>query len=349
MDAVNSSDVMTDAARDTAKDVKKMAQRFENAYKFERFMNNHPPPQLVDFNDICKSLGISPYPELALYPGKPVETLKPYQVADLGEMLNRFKAGMPSILANEMGLGKTKTFIGSIEVKVRYKMNLRNSGVDVKFYPTLIINPVSTILQTFQEVKQHLTLNAYVYYSLMKKTDQPSTGRIVILTTFPTLYTRQFKRIETRFVIRQTTSKRKRDSTDTDTNKRFRTDEDVARDLDELAARENDGGSSTRTGFESDEAAMERAGDMEEEDELSTNKRIRKYYARDINEKEIVRLPRGSRVRPDGNLIEYVFSRNAELADICFETLIVDEAHVARKLNGAYNHMFRLLDWQDLV
>lgn len=68
-----------------------------------------------------------------------------------------------------MGIGKTKEIMALIEMRMRSQIALRDdtdSDVDVKFYPTIIVNySVNTIVQTFQESKQHPTLNVLVYYA----------------------------------------------------------------------------------------------------------------------------------------------------------------------------------------
>lgn len=119
-------------------------------------------------------------------------------------MLEKIAQCQHVILANDMGLGKTKEMFALIEMHVRQLELLDASDPEdkakVKFYPSLIVNPVNTILQTFEESKQHPTLTVLVYYAtqeqfpgknarvirskglmavlenLMSKTDDPEVG-----------------------------------------------------------------------------------------------------------------------------------------------------------------------------
>ncbi|KAF5963589.1 hypothetical protein FBULB1_13287 [Fusarium bulbicola] len=50
----------------------------------------------------------------------------------------------------------------------------------------------------------------------------------------------------------------------------------------------------------------------------------------------------------DGNLIEYL-SKAEAFSKATFEFVVADEAHNAKKLNGIYNHMLRILDWKKLL
>ncbi|KAL7929446.1 hypothetical protein V8C35DRAFT_284402 [Trichoderma chlorosporum] len=53
-------------------------------------------------------------------------------------------------------------------------------------------------------------------------------------------------------------------------------------------------------------------------------------------------------VQPDGNLVEYKLVRPF-VGKIRWGFLIVDEAHIAKRVDSIYNHMFRLLNWRNLV
>lgn len=85
-------------------------------------------------------------------------------------MLEKVAQDQHVLLANDMGLGKTTEMFALIEMHVRKLINLLETSdsedkTDIKFYPSLIVNPVNTILQTFEESKQHPTLNILVYYA----------------------------------------------------------------------------------------------------------------------------------------------------------------------------------------
>jgi hypothetical protein len=51
---------------------------------------------------------------------------------------------------------------------------------------------------------------------------------------------------------------------------------------------------------------------------------------------------------PDGNLVEYK-SRIPELSKFRYEFLVADEAQNAKRLDGAYNAMFRFIQWNELL
>lgn len=80
------------------------------------------------------------------------------------------------------------------------------------------------------------------------------------------------------------------------------------------------------------------------------NPRIQNYYKGDLElkGKRLHFLRPGERGVPDGNLVEYKLVLPA-LGDIKWGFLIVDEAHIARRANGAFINSFRLLNWSHLV
>lgn len=177
----------------------------------------------------------------------------------------------------------------------------------------------------------------------------------MILTTFPTLYTREFRKRETRFAFKDKHAKvkgskrvGKGQSSKSRKKPRLETlvdystsDEEEPSDIDDQMDSPElfDKPESTET-----DQSLEQA-----EQEDNSNKRLRKYYGLPFDEADIIRLEKGSKIKPDGNLIEFYFKRNEKLSEIKWQFLIVDEAHMARRMNGAYNHMFRLLGWKTLV
>lgn len=163
------------------------------------------------------------------------------------------------------------------------------------------------------------------------------------MTTYPTLYSREFRKRETRFAFKDKSvngkgNKRVRKEKPSKDRKkpRLRTktlvdysssDEEEPSDIDDQM--------DTPELFNDNEQAQQDGND--------NDKRLRKYYGLPFDEEDIIRLERGSKMQPDGNLVGYCFKRNEKLSQIKWQFLVVDEAHMARRMNGAYNHMFRLL------
>lgn len=104
-------------------------------------------------------------------------------------------------------------------------------------------------------------------------------------------------------------------------------------------------------------ASSEDEADDPDDDEMAQQrsarkdtKRIRTYYKGDpdLKGKRLETLAQGDERTPDGILVEYRL-QNEDLGKIRWGFLIVDEAHTARKVSGVYNHIFRLLDWRNLI
>lgn len=67
------------------------------------------------------------------------------------------------LLANEMGTGKTKTFLAALQMRMD---RLAAQVGYKKFKPTLCISPVATITQTVQECLDNFpNLQPWVFYS----------------------------------------------------------------------------------------------------------------------------------------------------------------------------------------
>ncbi|KAM4056576.1 hypothetical protein HRG_003446 [Hirsutella rhossiliensis] len=75
---------------------------------------------------------------------------------------------------------------------------------------------------------------------------------------------------------------------------------------------------------------------------------VQKFFIRATKRSKLVPVPRDIDIVPDGNLIEYKL-RNPDIGKLEFRFLMVDEAHTAKKLDGAYNHCYRLINWKSLV
>ncbi|KAH7305817.1 hypothetical protein B0I35DRAFT_483574 [Stachybotrys elegans] len=199
------------------------------AMALDRSMNSAHPPEKPDLEELIERFQFSGYKidEAAS------REFKPHQIAHLGILADRFAAGQNVVFANDMGLGKTKVFVALVGARNRLLRHAMTSDPDTRFRPTIIINPPSTILQTFHEIKQHFSMLAprvyygtesswsgpkakvirsgqLVSYTSSLDSSDPNTGRIVILTTFGTLRARELNKNETRFIIFNRLRKRAR-------------------------------------------------------------------------------------------------------------------------------------------
>ncbi|KAF5008440.1 hypothetical protein FDECE_5272 [Fusarium decemcellulare] len=225
--------------------------------------------QASDLNSICVEHGISPYPNLSLYPAEYIQNLKPHQLVDAAAIVDRALSPYKhAFLSSDAGTGKTKTYLASLVLCQRTLEKQKNEGLDVQFRPSLILTTPKSIYQVFREIKwQFPDLNLFVYFrdednfpdkgakvvnsrslvSLMQglknKAHQPDTGRVVILSTYSTWSSR----------LTQKTGR--------------------------------------RLSLEESEADC----------------------------------------------------------PLCFQFVIADEAHTARRLNSPYNNMLRLIEWRNLV
>ncbi|KAL7808405.1 P-loop containing nucleoside triphosphate hydrolase protein [Trichoderma gracile] len=329
------------------------------SYALETVFNGNPPPEDTDLPAVCARFGISPTYEL--YPGEGVQPLKPHQVADLGVIFSKLDTLGHVLLSNEMGLGKTKVFLSMVECKARDDEVKRASNAEHKFYPTLIVNPISTINQTHAEILANFPkLTVLMYYgsksqsrkfgsarivekaAFMKtltnmSNDDPQTARTIVLTSYSTLHCREVIRLERRFVFME-----RNEGSD---HKRRKTE----------AAEANGDGEPTSGAVPTDETVEDDGDWMPLADLLAkksqgTSGKVRKYSRNDpeVQGRRIHFLRDGELAHPDGNLIEYKLVRPS-LASFKWSFLIVDEAHTARRTNGAFNNTFRLLNWSSLV
>ncbi|KAL7940427.1 hypothetical protein V8C42DRAFT_356270 [Trichoderma barbatum] len=335
-------------------------QAIRRAYALEMIFNGQPPPENTDIDAICSRFDIEQWPSLKLYPDANIEPLKPHQVADIGVIFDKLDTLGHVFLSNEMGLGKTKVFAATIECRARELERLdRDSAKKVKrFFPTLIVNPVSTVHQTHRELKANFPgLTILLYYASKSQSKRfngatvldksefekrirnlsptnPESARTVVVTTYSTLHHREVVRRERKFVILERRQKSKK-------SKRSR-----------RTAREHDSAS------ESDDSEAE--GDWMDVSEMvkaklkkppNALKRVTRYTSEKDPElcgKRLHFLTENDRVQPDGNIVQYKLKRPS-LGEIRWGMLIVDEAHMARRLDGIFNHTFRLLNWKHLI
>ncbi|KAL7906500.1 P-loop containing nucleoside triphosphate hydrolase protein [Trichoderma velutinum] len=313
------------------------------AYALGMVFNGNPPPEDTDLLKVCKRFGIS-WPEMQVYKDIPnSQPLKPHQIADLGVIFDKLDSIGHVLLCNDMGLGKTKVYAAMVECRARdieTKAAADSDADQSVYFPTLVVNPVSTIHQTHTEFKQNFPgLNVLLYYAsksqarkfggakILEKGEflgflqklsptNPMSGRTVILTTYSTLHRRDILRVEERFVFED----REQGGPPP---KRQRTEKNTSSNVTHEASFEDEA-----DGSDDDEVAQQRSAHKE------TN-RIRTYYKGDpdLNGKRLEILAQGDERTPDGILAEYRL-QNEDLGKIRWGFLIMDEAHTARKVSG---------------
>ncbi|KAL6825252.1 hypothetical protein V8C40DRAFT_287715 [Trichoderma camerunense] len=313
------------------------------ANALEMGLNRNPPPEDTDLLRMCKRFNIS-WPEMQVYKDIPnCQPLKPHQIADLGIIFDKLDSIGHVLLCNERGLGKTRVFAAMVECRARdieAKAAADPDGDQAVYFPTLVVNPVSTIHQTHAEFKQNFPgLNVLLYYSVktqarqfgggnilekgeflgflqkLSPTNQKS-GRTVILTTYSTLHRREITTVEQRFVFddRQQGGR---------PPKRQRTEKNTVSNAAHVASSEDEADDS-----DDDEMAQQRSA-------CKDTKRIRTYYKGDpgLKGKRLETPAQADERTPDGILVEYRL-QDEDLGKIRWGFLIVDEAHAARKVSG---------------
>ncbi|KAH0524312.1 hypothetical protein TsFJ059_006841 [Trichoderma semiorbis] len=313
------------------------------ANALEMGLNRNPPPENTDLLEVCKRFNIS-WPEMQVYKDIPnCQPLKPHQIADLGILFDKLDSIGHAVLCNERGLGKKKGFAAMVESRARNieaKAAADPDGDQAVYFPTLVVNPVSTIHQTHAEFKQNFPgLNVLIYYVTKSQARQfgdgnilekgeflgflqklsptnPRSGRTVILTTYSTLHRREITTVEQRFVFEDREQRGP-------PPKRQKTEKNTVSNAAHVASSEDEADNR-----DDDEMARQRSARKD-------TKRIRTYYKGDpdLKGKRLETLAQGDERTPDGILVEYRL-QNEDLGKIRWGFLIVDEAHTARKVTG---------------
>jgi hypothetical protein len=311
-------------------------------------------------------------------------------IADLGVIFEKLDTLGHVFLSNEMGLGKTKVFLTTIECRAREleaKVKTLEDGKKDIFFPTLIVNPPSTIHQTHAEIKSnfpHLTVLLYFasksqsrkfdsariiekndFLEVMKKMSNSDpqvclsaasqkgqrltskTARTVVMTSYNTLHCREVLRSEKRFIFIDRKGKGpapKRTKTAPQANTDGDSDVMISGVLNAEESQEEGSGSESDDYFSVREMLQHKAKGNE------APPKMRKYFPGhpDLKGKRIHFLRDGEKAVADGNLVEFKLAR-PDLARIKWEFLIVDEAHIARHVDGVFYNSFRLLNWRSLV
>jgi hypothetical protein len=87
--------------------------------------------------------------------------------------------------------------------------------------------------------------------------------------------------------------------------------------------------------------------DVEDEQEEAT---IKNFSPSELNMDDIEFIAQNETEAEevDGNLTEYL-SKARAFSNATFEFIVADEGRNAKKLNGIYNHMLRILNWKRLL
>ncbi|KAM0484291.1 hypothetical protein ACHAPX_001711 [Trichoderma viride] len=200
--------------------------------------------------------------------------------------------------------------------------------------------------------------------ALMEAKDDEKTGRTVILTSYQTLNTREVQKMESHFFFRKqipTTSAAPNDHSSS-----------VTADISQLGAASASGkrkpvGPSTPQKrrkltkttyenvdfrFETDEEVLERISSRQKGEDVTETANdsclVTFLRGEDLQDFQIYKFPKGTHSGADGNLVEYQLQRSA-FDQVEFQFLVVDEAHMAKSANKAWNQTFRLLNWKHLV
>lgn len=318
--------------------------------KLNRASAAKPPPPDVDWEGVCAKYGLDPQ-HLSLYPNQGVQPLTPHQVADLDILMHRVEAGLSIMLSNDSGLGKTRELYALVVLHTRLLEKKRTYDSSVAFKPSLIISTVPKIEQTAQESTHFPDITLFEYYcdsgpsgsaqntrhvgnlgSILEKLDpaDPKTGRTVILTTYQTLQLTEVSVSESPFVFRQKVQPQAcrpqgHDGTSED-------------DADERAV---------ALRYETDQEVLWRCQNTPRVSNPRSES-LPRALSGTYPWHSVMFVEAGDVPESDGISTKYSL-RNPGLNNHQFEFLIVDEAHVACQLNGAFNNTLRLFNWEKLL
>ncbi|KAJ4114800.1 hypothetical protein NW768_011354 [Fusarium equiseti] len=160
MEKQRQSGVVSDFARQHPEQEEDIMKLSRYQYQLEHTLASIQPVQDRPLNDICDEFGITPWPELKLYSDDDgsqtptivrlpfVQPLKAHQVDDATTIVTRGMANPPSttvdtptikklengyrhtFLSNDMGTGKTKTYLTAIELNNRHKSKARQQDIN---------------------------------------------------------------------------------------------------------------------------------------------------------------------------------------------------------------------------
>lgn len=204
-------------------------EMYRTSFLLDAHIQSFQPPETVDFERLRRQMALTA--DHRLYDIVGVEPLLPHQVADLGRVIEKLKRGVSVGLNLDMGLGKTKIALATIEVMARrtesYNKSVKSGDEPQPHAPTLFILPVNVLKQTIKEASAHNPgfrlivfygsdkksigntgaelLEAGRFHKVMKQlmdaTHLPQTSRTVIFTSYDTWRVRMVRTTQTRFVF----------------------------------------------------------------------------------------------------------------------------------------------------
>ncbi|KFA71358.1 hypothetical protein S40288_09396 [Stachybotrys chartarum IBT 40288] len=327
-------------------------------------------PEDCDIN-VLHSIGFDPINDGRLYPNTKTQAFKLHQRHDCQLLLTISAKAHGAISATETGLGKTKEFCALPEINTRLiEKQPSIAGISRSYLPSLIICAPSTIVQTYEELKAHFRkYQILVYYRtrdfkafkytlgynpddfrrLMENLDhsKPETGRTVVLTTYHTLYAREFKKATTPIIVNRVERKR-RNGNDTEQQARNVRHKNVVGNI----SRANEEDDPVAESFSFDDSYNRESAPSSEGTQLSTvSTASREYFDIDLDMQNLsAKQPLAEEsAASNGTLVEYKPKGGSWLANVPFQFLIADDAHLARRPTSSWNHMMRHLNWEKLI
>ncbi|KAF5009663.1 hypothetical protein FDECE_4132 [Fusarium decemcellulare] len=306
----------------------------------EHFMSSLQPEKNVDLNAVCDKLGLTRWPDVRLYKQGGMESYKPHQVLDAASILERSESEAPHVFfSNEMGTGKTRTYLLAIALASRQLEKHKNEGNDAEYLPSMVVTPPSSLVQCYLEAKANfLDFNLVIFWGSQSTfVDQkakvlstgefsefvssldrssPRTARTIILTTYPTLATRLLK---TSYKFFQFTNKSAQDA------------------------------ANKEPALEDEPTQPGEDGEQVEQANVSGPVRQRKVrrYAEDQVSRDAIRFCEDAD-GADGNLVVHT-SALTDSSRVQFRFLVADEAQLAKRADGTYNRVFGILKWRSLL
>ncbi|KAM0428175.1 hypothetical protein ACHAPT_007075 [Fusarium lateritium] len=350
---VRDDDTMINYAKTHPGEMDGLVEQLRKQASLEVFMASLQPKQKHDLNDLCRSLGLTLWPDIRLYPKTNyphIQPIKPHQVLDAATIIERAETTeRHTFLSNAIGTEKTRTYLLSIRLHVRRLQERQKGGEDVDFYPSLIVTPVNSLVQTYFEAKscfpdlklvvffgqrstfadkgaKVLSTNELTRHILGLDSKDPESGLTVVFTTYTTL--------SMRFQTRHDQLLFRPENVTPAIQKR--------RDQRQHALKEENDNDNDDDDDDDGDSDIEEAVD-------EPNKRQRKvpqFSAGQIQTGSIIITD--DLALADGNLVTYSVN-NPSIPDLKFNFLVFDEAHVAKKANGSYNNVFRQFQWSNLL